>query len=399
AYLPLDPQYPDARIRYMLDDSNAKFIITSQRYKSDEESTAKQIILEELWVLLEQQEGSYPSVNISGSNLAYLLYTSGTTGNPKGVQIEHHSLTNYLLSFQRSPGITHDDKLLAITTISFDISATEMYLPLISGASIQLIESETARDGRELLSILQNNNITYLQATPTTWQMILSADWNSQLPVKALCGGESLSKDLAEKLLTRTSELWNVYGPTETTIWSSIKKVVDVNAITVGCPISNTQIYILDERHNILPTGSIGEICIAGDGLARGYLNRESLTLEKFITNPIDNKNKIYLTGDLGYFREDGEVVCLGRKDAQVKIRGHRIELEEIEYNLIKQPGIKDVVVTPLHDEGNINLIAYIIPDERDNAGWKERWDEQYSLAIEKEKNLSLEQQNIDIAI
>lgn len=399
AYLPLDPQYPKARIQYMLEDSKAKLIIASGKYCADLKTETEKITIEELWPQLSEESTTYPSVDISGTNLAYLLYTSGTTGMPKGVQIEHHSLINYLLSFQQSPGMTSNDKLLAITTVSFDISATELYLPLISGASIRLADSETARDGRELLSIIEEEGISYLQATPATYQMMLSADWQSKLPIKALCGGEALSKDLAEKLLERTSELWNVYGPTETTIWSTTRKIDKPNEVTVGRPIANTQIYILDENHTILPVGSTGEICIAGDGLARGYLGRKELTAEKFIVNPVDETKKIYKTGDLGYLREDGEIVCLGRKDAQVKIRGHRIELEEIEYHLNKQPGIKDAIVNPYNKDGDTGLLAYIIPDERNNAGWKERWDVQYSLAIEKEKDLSLEQQNIDIAI
>lgn len=365
AYLPLDPKYPNGRIDFMLEDSSTKYIITNIKHNLNFKAKSTPLFLEEIWPALKNYQQQCPSLSLNGNDLAYILYTSGSTGKPKGVQIEHHSLVNFLLSFQKAPGIFPDDKLLAITTISFDISATEFYLPLITGASILLVDSNTAKDGRELLRLAEEKEITIMQATPTTWQMMLSADWKNKLPLKVLCGGEPLSKDLGEKLLQRVKQLWNVYGPTETTIWSSIKQIIDINEpITIGRPIDNTQLYILDEHKNISSTGSPGELYIAGDGLARGYLNRDELTAEKFVANPFVNGSKMYASGDLGYYIENGEIICLGRKDAQVKIRGHRIELEEIEYNLVQQPGIKAAIVCAQGENPNDqNLLAYIIPD------------------------------------
>ena len=402
AYLPLDPSYPKGRIEYMLEDSSVKHLLTSSKYASGFSTQIEPILIEEVWPNTKSYSSAQPPVALDGDDLAYVLYTSGSTGRPKGVQIEHHSLTNFLLSFKNEPGIRLDDNLLAITTISFDISATELFLPLIAGASLLLVDSNTARDGRELLRILEEENITIMQATPTTWQLLINADWDKRLPLKAICGGESLSKDLASKLLNRVSELWNVYGPTETTVWSSIKRIENEHeTITIGRPISNTQIFILDEFGNPLTNGQAGEIFIAGDGLARGYLHRDNLTAERFVRNPFgsENSSKMYATGDLGYFLEDGEIVCLGRKDAQVKIRGHRIELGEIEYNIVQQTGIKDAVVTAQGDSENQNLVAYIVPDEKDSSSWINRWDDLYTLGIKSEEDKPLEEQNLDIAI
>ncbi len=403
AYLPLDPQYPKGRIELMLEDSSAKYIIVSQTHAEHFDSQNNQLIIEEVFIKLNNHSNQCPSVHTTGNDLAYILYTSGSTGKPKGVQIEHHSLTNFLLSVQKKPGIHIEDKLLAITTISFDIAATEIYLPLISGASIILVDSNTAKDGRELLQLVQEKNISIMQATPTTWRMMLAAGWDKQLPLKIICTGEALPKDLAESLIDKGTEIWNGYGPSETTIWSSIKQLgKDENLITIGKPIDNTQIYILDENQNHVPIGTSGELYIAGEGLARGYLNRPDLTEEKFIKNPlsISHKEKMYKTGDLGYYLENGEIVCLGRIDAQVKIRGHRIELGEIEYNLVQQAGIKEaVVIAQGENPENQSLLAYIVPDENDSSGWKDRWDDLYTLGIKSEETKPLEDQNLDIAI
>jgi len=402
AYLPLDPQYPKGRIEFMLEDSSAKHLIISEKYHCLFSTKTNQIILENVWACLDKYSNHYPSSSFQGKDLAYILYTSGSTGKPKGVQIEHHSLTNLLLSVQKEPGITDQDKLLAITTISFDIAGTELFLPLITGASIYLVNSDTAKDGRELLQLVQEKEISIMQATPTTWRMMLAAGWTQKLPLKIICTGEAFPKDLAESLVNKGTEVWNGYGPSETTIWSSIKKLIDSDElITIGKPIANTQIYILDDSLNPVSDGVSGELFIAGDGLARNYLNRPELTSEKFINNPFDNgKRKMYRTGDLGYYLDNGEIVCLGRIDAQVKIRGHRIELGEIEYSLSQQAGIKEAVVIPQGENPeNQSLIAYIIPDENDSTGWKSRWDDLYTLGIKSEEGKSLEEQNLDIAI
>jgi amino acid adenylation domain-containing protein len=369
AYLPLDPEYPKERIRYMLQDSQAKLVISNQHLKETIDATVDTEVIEDIFLQLPSFSSGYPEVDINGHSLAYILYTSGSTGNPKGVQIEHHNLTNFLLSMQLAPGISAEDRILAITTISFDIAGLELYLPLISGATIVLADTNTARDGRLLLKWMEEKAITLMQATPSTWRMLGNAGWNRLLPLKALCGGEALPQDLEAQLLANCTSVWNVYGPTETTVWSTVKELNPMDkVITVGRPIHNTQVYLLDEERDPVPEGKIGEIYIGGEGVARGYLNRNELTSERFFNDHFSEKKnaRMYRTGDLGQFLEDGEIICLGRVDHQVKIRGHRIELGEIEEALVKIPEIKEAVVMAREDiPGNQRLAAYLIMDGR----------------------------------
>jgi len=367
AYIPLDPEYPKDRVEFMLDDSSAKILITSKKYHNHFASTASEILIEDALEKFGSYSGDEPSVEITGDDLAYVLYTSGSTGKPKGVQIKHFNLVNFLLSMQKEPGMTASDKILTVTTISFDIAGLELYLPLICGAEITLTNSDTAKDGRILFDMVKNDGITFMQATPYTWRMMLEAGWEKLLPLKILCGGEALPKDLVGKLTARTSQLWNMYGPTETTIWSTIKLIESDEDITIGKPIDNTQVYIVDENLNNLTDGSIGEIIIGGDGVAAGYLNRPELTAERFIGNPFSGKpgDKMYRTGDLGRYKQDGDIVCLGRMDHQVKVRGYRIELEEIEHALVKEDDIKQAVVIAREDTpGDPRLVGYVVLEE-----------------------------------
>lgn len=364
AYIPLDPEYPQERIEFMLSDSSASILLTSKKYKGKFTTNAKELLIEDIWSDLSKYSTTNVNTSVTGNDLAYVLYTSGSTGKPKGVQIEHHNLVNFLLSMQKEPGIKADDRLLAITTISFDIAGLEMYLPLISGAQLILADAETAKDGRLLLKLIADEKISIMQATPSTWKMILESGWEDFLPVKILCGGEALPKELTSKLLTRCNELWNMYGPTETTIWSTTKRITkDDERITIGKPIDNTKIYILDENMKLMAPGATGEILIGGEGVARGYLNRPELTAEKFVhINSIPGE-LLYRTGDLGCFMEDGEIQCLGRIDEQVKIRGYRIELGEIEFHLSQQAEINKAVVIAREDKpGQQRLVAYIVP-------------------------------------
>jgi len=364
AYVPLDPEYPKDRIEFMLEDSSAKVLLTAKKYKGHFDSNAHELLIEDVLKKLSGYTPEEPEININGDNLAYVLYTSGSTGKPKGVQIRHGNLVNFLLSMQKEPGMNADDKILAVTTVSFDIAGLELYLPLICGAQLILSNSETSKDGRLLLDLVKGENISFMQATPYTWRMMLEAGWEKFLPIKILCGGEALPKDLVSKLTGRSSALWNMYGPTETTIWSTLKLIESADDITIGRPIANTEIYILDENLHNLTDGSTGEIVIGGDGVAKGYLNRPELTAEKFIDDPFTENvgAKMYRTGDLGKFKENGEIVCLGRIDHQVKVRGYRIELEEIEHALVNQPGIKEAVVIAREDTpGDPRLVAYIV--------------------------------------
>lgn len=364
-YIPLDPQFPLGRINYMLCDSGAAILFASSKYKNHYQSGAKELVLEDEWLKLNQYPVTDPAVEASGDDLVYILYTSGSTGNPKGVQIAHSSLVNFLYSMQKEPGITATDKLLAVTTVSFDISGLELFLPLISGAQVIIANSDTAKDGRDLLDIIKTEGVTIMQATPYTWRIMLEAGWDSSNPIKVLCGGEALPKELANRILKQATSLWNVYGPTETTIWSTIKQIkANEETITVGRPIDNTSIYILDKFLHPLPPGTVGEIYIGGDGVARGYLNRPELTNEKFVNDPFSSTSgaKMYSTGDMGRFKADGEIECLGRIDTQIKIRGYRIEAGEIEHHLVNEYNIKEAIVIAVPDKNGIDkLVAYIV--------------------------------------
>jgi amino acid adenylation domain-containing protein len=347
AYLPLDPDYPKKRLEFMLLDSEANLLITSRSF-SDILVSASTVFIEDLFLNLEEYPIHPISLKIDNTQIAYILYTSGSTGQPKGVPISHKNLVNFLYSMMKAPGISETDRLLSITTISFDIAGLELYLPLLSGATLVIANEETAKDGRLLLEFLEEESITILQATPSTWQMLFDSGWVKPLSIKALCGGEQLPMALAKKILTRVDELWNMYGPTETTIWSTTKQILkDDELLTIGKPIANTQVYILNQQGLLMKPGSIGEIVIGGDGVAEGYWKRADLSAQKFILNEFDlnSKTKLYRTGDLGRLLHFGEIQCLGRMDDQVKIRGHRIELGEIEEAINSLENIASSVV------------------------------------------------------
>ncbi|MFN3874037.1 MAG: amino acid adenylation domain-containing protein [Ignavibacterium sp.] len=361
AYLPLDPFFPDKRLEYMINDSACGFLITeSLLFPKFNYYKGKFIDVSEIKQIKLNSELSDQS---DENKLVYLIYTSGSTGNPKGVQIAHYSLTNFLLSMQKTPGLTSQDNVLALTTLSFDISELEIFLPLITGARISIATREEAKDGKSLLDKINKEKVSVVQATPSTWKMMIDSGWNDKIKLKALCGGEPLPQDLADKLLDRVDELWNMYGPTETTIWSSCSKVVKGEPIHLGKPIANTQFYIVDKDLNFCPPGVAGELLIGGAGLSIGYLNREELTKEKFIPNPFDKekKTKVYRTGDLVKLNSKMQIEFLGRIDSQVKIRGYRIELEEIENVIKKNESVKDcaVIVKELNDDKKI--LAYVL--------------------------------------
>lgn len=403
-YLPLDPEYPRERIGFMLEDSSASILLIAEKYTGKHKTDAEEFIIEKLWPQLNSYARKNPEYIASGDELAYILYTSGSTGRPKGVKITNRNLVNFLLSMQARPGISVSDRLLAITTISFDIAGLELYLPLISGAELIIADGETTRDGRLLLGIIEDKNVSIMQATPSTWQMMLDSGWQKKYPLKVLSGGEALPKVLADQLLLRSEALWNMYGPTETTIWSTIKQVLPADQVlSIGLPINNTLVYIVDEDGRAVPAGVAGEIYIGGDGVAEGYLNRADLTAEKFVKDKISGlpDSRLYRTGDLGKILENGEIQCLGRIDQQVKIRGHRIELGEIESLISAQEEVKQAVVVAREDTpSNKRLVAYVILNELDaedrELAWKERWDTLYNIGAESKQNLDISEQHLD---
>ena len=367
-YLPIDPNLPVERVNFILDNSGAKILCTSIAYASKYKEFTDQHLFDDIWISRHNYASAPPEIEYNGAHLAYILYTSGSTGQPKGVAVECKNLMNLLLSIQQLPGITPADIMLSITTISFDIAELELLLPIISGAQLIIVDNDVAKDGRALLEIARTEQISILQATPYTWRMILQSGWDEPLPVKAFCGGEALPKDLAKKLLGKCSELWNMYGPTETTIYSTIKKIsADDELITIGKPIDNTQVYILDDEHHLLPDGAEGEIYIGGAGVARGYVGRPDLTDERFIEDKFSGApGKLYKTGDWAKMLDNGEVQYLGRRDHQIKIKGYRIETEEIEVALKRIKGIKDAVVISHEDSlGNKQLLAYVVSKEQ----------------------------------
>lgn len=365
AYIPLDPTYPHDRINFMLQDSGAKLLLTNQKYQGYFSSNAEEVLLEDILPELGSFSTENPDIKINCDDLAYLLYTSGSTGQPKGVLVGHNNIVNLLSSIQKWPGITADDRMLAISTISFDIAGLELFLPLISGAEMLMADTETAKDGYQLLKLIKSAEINLIQATPATFRMLIDAGWqNEKLPFRVFCCGEALQPDLAKKLTTLCYGLWNMYGPTETTIYSTGKQIFyEDEVITIGRPIDNTQVYILNEQLGLVTEGDIGEIFIGGEGVAKGYLNQPELTATRFpedIYSEVPGR-KMYRTGDLGRFLKNGEIEFLGRADHQVKIRGHRVELGEIESQLSRQENISQVVVIAREDQpGNQQLVAYV---------------------------------------
>ncbi|MGJ0607770.1 amino acid adenylation domain-containing protein [Cylindrospermopsis raciborskii] len=365
AYLPIDPAFPINRLEWIINDSQAAIILTESSVVSRlPKSSARVLLLEP--ILQEEIAVSFQPRPLDLGSIAYIIYTSGSTGKPKGVQIEHQSLVNCLLSFKNQLQLDITDTLVAVTTISFDIAGLELFLPLISGAKLVIANQETAQDGFKLNDLLERSQATIMQATPTTWRLLLTAGWQPKNQFCALCGGEAIPRELATVLLQLNLNLWNVYGPTETTIWSTVKQLEkSKDVISIGREIANTSLYILDDGLNLLPEGIVGELYIGGLGLARGYRNNPTLTSTTFIPDPFaqDPGSRLYRTGDLARRLSNGEIEFLSRIDYQVKIRGYRIELGEIETILSSHPAITQAIVQAIGDTpADQRLVAYVVP-------------------------------------
>lgn len=374
AYMPLDPTLPPDRVRYMVSDSAARTLLTQGSLVpvlipllADSAGTAAalEIVLLEGAVAAATQRSEHASRRAGPGNLAYVIYTSGSTGTPKGVQITHGALTNVLWAMAREPGFTDRDVLLAVTTLSFDIAALELFLPLIVGGTVVIGEKIDAA-AEMVQRQIQSSGATVMQATPTAWRLLFESGWQGNRRLKVLAGGEMLPHDLATALLERCGSVWNMYGPTETTIWSTYARVgAGTETVSVGRPLANTTAYVIDDRLNPVPIGATGHLYLAGAGLARGYAARPALTAERFCPNPFcaEPGSRMYCTGDLARVRCDGSIELLGRSDQQVKIRGFRIEPGEIEAVLLTHPDVKQAAVVPrTYGAGDVRLAAFVAP-------------------------------------
>ncbi|MEM1366730.1 MAG: amino acid adenylation domain-containing protein, partial [Cyanobacteria bacterium P01_H01_bin.15] len=375
AYIPLDPSHPSERLSYVLSDADVSLVLEShqsfQAQHPDLEKNGEFQTIDLATLDLSDFATNNPVIVGNCEDLAYIIYTSGSTGKPKGVPIRHRSLINLLGSMTATPGIRPDDTLLAITTIAFDIATLELLLPLIVGARLTIASDETLSEPARLISQIADDNITVIQGTPATWRLLLDSDWRGDSrTLKILSGGEALELNLAKELLDCCAELWNVYGPSETTIWSSAlqitPEVLAQGFVPVGAPIANTQFYVLDEQQQLVPAGVPGELYIGGQGLSPGYLNRPELTAERFVLNPFDDESEhsspfLYRTGDRVRLDANGLLEYLGRADYQIKLRGFRIEPGEIEAALTRHPEIEQALVMlwSLDVGSDRQLVAY----------------------------------------
>ncbi|QHI35450.1 Tyrocidine synthase 3 [Kordia antarctica] len=362
SYIPIDIGFPEDRINYIIEDSKAKYIITDVNLQLPLKGVNAKVL--DKGEILKSEVVNVVTLPVSAEDTAYIIYTSGSTGKPKGVEIGHDSLHNFLLSMQKSPGISSSDRMYSVTTYSFDISILEFFVPLISGASVYISSRLELSDPLKLQESIEQYNPTIMQATPSFYQLLLDSGWLGNSALRVLCGGDALSEGLSTNLLGKVKELWNMYGPTETTIWSMLRKISEGDrSNNIGYPIDNTQIYLLDAQKELVPEGVVGQLYIGGSGLAKGYYQKESLTSERFISHRFSDTSKeetLYYTGDLGRRMLDGSIEFLGRDDYQVKLRGYRIELGEIEKVVLESSQeIKEAVVLAKESEGEKTLVAY----------------------------------------
>ncbi|AJO59575.1 non-ribosomal peptide synthetase DhbF [Bacillus subtilis] len=371
AYLPLDPEFPADRISYMLEDAKPSCIITTEEIAASlpDNLAVPELVLDQAVTqeIIKRYSPENPDVSVSLDHPAYIIYTSGSTGRPKGVVVTQKSLSNFLLSMQEAFSLGEEDRLLAVTTVAFDISALELYLPLISGAQIVIAKKETIREPQALAQMIENFDINIMQATPTLWHALVTSEPEKLRGLRVLVGGEALPSGLLQALQDLHCSVTNLYGPTETTIWSAAAFLEEglQGVPPIGKPIWNTQVYVLDNGLQPVPPGVVGELYIAGTGLARGYFHRPDLTAERFVADPYGPPGtRMYRTGDQARWRADGSLDYIGRADHQIKIRGFRIELGEIDAVLANHPHIEQASVVVREDQpGDKRLAAYVVAD------------------------------------
>ena len=370
-YVPIDYEASPKQFEQIINDCNPLILLTKNPLKKSIEHIAQKhgifvIDIGESKKLLSPMPLETLPIDITNP-IAYILYTSGTTGKPKGVQITHVSLINFLFSMKEKINFTSKDVFLAITPITFDISAAEIYIPLLTGASLVFVENYVRYEPNKLQYFIAKFNVSIMQATPITWQMLIENGWKNESKVRVVCGGEALSINLARKLRAISYDVWNFYGPTETTVWSTFYKIDGIDetrsVIAIGKPLANTEVYVLNEKLQQLPVGEPGELYIGGAGVAVGYLNRPELNKKCFISNPFSQaiNDRLYKTGDLVIQDKEGNLHYLGRIDTQIKIRGHRIEASAIENVVMDYQGIKECVVIDKNPEQQHELVAYLI--------------------------------------
>ncbi|CAI8969681.1 non-ribosomal peptide synthase/polyketide synthase [Pseudomonas chlororaphis] len=376
AYVPLDPQYPAERLAFMLEDSRAQVLLTQERLRERLQlPSGPRLLLVDGPGADAGFSDENPNRVLSPEHLAYVIYTSGSTGKPKGVMIRHQALSSFTSGMAATLEIGRDERMLSLTTFSFDIFALELYVPLSVGATVVLGDKELALDPEAILDLLQAQAASVVQATPSTWRMLLDSERRSLLRgIKCLCGGEALPNDLAQRMLDLQGTVWNLYGPTETTIWSAAYRLCDAQPF-VGRPIANTSLFILNADLAPCPVGAAGELLIGGVGLARGYHGRAALTAERFVPDPFAGSGeRLYRTGDLARYRADGVVEYIGRVDHQVKVRGFRIELGEIESCLRDQAEVREAAVLAENDRLVAYLVTHDATSEADQAVLRERF-------------------------
>ena len=371
AYVPLDAAFPDRRLRTMLERAQIRSVVTLTGYALPAAIADHDAVLIAIGDDGAPEGGEQPALPVvDGADLAYVLFTSGSTGEPKGVRTLHSNLVNFMRSMHHSPGFAESDVICAVTTWSFDIAALELYLPLMAGGRVHVASEAELGDPEATMSLVQRSGSTVLQTTPTRLRLLCDEGRAARLAgLKLLVGGEAMPRDLANEVVGRCRELWNMYGPTETTIWSTIERIEAGNGpVPLGRPIANTRIHVLDEADRPVADGQRGEIWIGGDGVADGYLHRTDLTAERFRVDPFAaDGSRMYRTGDIGNVR-DGVLHFHGRADDQVKLRGYRIELGDIEAAALEDPLVRDAAAA-LRDFGNGSqrLVLYVVP--RDEHG------------------------------
>ncbi len=366
AYVPIDPGFPRERLDFMLEDSKTRVVATTTKLAEKfAASNVPVICIDEVLEAGIERDARNPQIPVTAEDDAYVLYTSGSTGKPKGVAISHRSFSNLLSAMRAEISFTSDDVFLAVTTISFDIAGLELFLPLICGGRVALAD-EFATDAGRLTEAIAATQPTVIQTAPAIWRSLVASGWRGDSKLRIISGGEALTRTLSEQLLDRVESVFNGYGPTETTIYSTVHRVErGIGPVPIGHPLANTQVYVLDGACQLLPVGVPGELYIGGDGVARAYLGRPELSAERFVANPFGRGDdaRLYRTGDIVRRLRNGDVEYIGRADNQLKVQGIRIEPGEIEAALARHPQVQTAAVAGLIDASEVkSLVAFVEP-------------------------------------